>query len=372
MEIKDDFYQYFERFGVALEADDSLYCVSAMNELGGGGILERKNTSFSQVFRSSSYKTTTSSSFAPTPFIPPTLYPSSASFARSDTFLGKGGWMITKSLWNELKKDNNIDYSHSKDNYIKWPILGMWRNWMDSEEQRKGFFCSPCFPFLPFLSLPTHPLLQTIGRNCIYPEVSRVRNIQSDVGGEWKKGLTGGWEGWQALDLIYLMEGEWKRRLKEEAKKATQVFTLGEAMSYPSSSVKLSYSGREEMKEIEEGLLGGVSGAISKYSYDGVMYLRVGDGRGEVATKIIWLVPRGRGYVFKQPSWMAPLSFPSSSNIPYYPDETVMIITCYNRPDYLHKTLQNVLKYLPSDVKLLVSQDGNDEVKAFLQVPSLK
>ena len=322
MEISDDFYLYFERFGRVLEADGSLFCISAYNQLSeeGAGTIG-KNISLSSSLSSTSLS----------PPHPPSFpsYPSHFSFARSDSFLGRGGWMTTKKLWEELKKDHFIEYTN-EDTFVKWPIIGRWRDWLSMDDQRKD-------------------------RDCIYPELSRVRRFEGEKreGGEnWKKG-GGGREEWERLDLVYLMEGEWKKRVKEEAVGAERVRSLGDIFSYPfSSSLLFSYSGEAEVEEIEKGLLGGVKGGLGKYSYDGVLYLRVGGGR-EGREKIVWLVPRGRGYSFKQPSWMAPLSLPPTTT-PAYPNQTVMIITCYNRPNYLQKTLENVFKYLPPEVRIVI------------------
>ena len=40
-----------------------------------------------------------------------------------------------------------------------------------------------------------------------------------------------------------------------------------------------------------------------------------------------------------------------------------ILILCYNRPDYLEKTIENILKYLPinSNFFIVISQDGNDK-----------
>ncbi len=50
--------------------------------------------------------------------------------------------------------------------------------------------------------------------------------------------------------------------------------------------------------------------------------------------------------------------------------DTIVIVFCYNRPEYLERTLQGIIKYLPSQqetnplgsIKVVVSQDGDNEM----------
>ena len=46
-----------------------------------------------------------------------------------------------------------------------------------------------------------------------------------------------------------------------------------------------------------------------------------------------------------------------------YWNKIPILIMCYNRPDYLEKTINNLLKYFPKDSNffLIISQDGNDQ-----------
>ncbi|CAH3018352.1 unnamed protein product, partial [Porites evermanni] len=85
-----DFYEYFTATKPLLDKDPSLWCISAWNDNGKEGMVQRNDA----------------------------LY-------RTDFFPGLG-WMLRKSLWDELKP--------------KWP-LGFWDDWMREPAQRKNRAC---------------------------------------------------------------------------------------------------------------------------------------------------------------------------------------------------------------------------------------
>merc|ERR1711976_978144 len=87
-----DFYEYFEATLPILKADKSLWCVSAWNDNGKGGLIDQST--------------------------PELLY-------RTD-FFGGLGWMLTKELWSEIGP--------------KWP-KSYWDDWMRNPAQRKGRAC---------------------------------------------------------------------------------------------------------------------------------------------------------------------------------------------------------------------------------------
>ena len=99
--LAQDFFEYFQAARQLLEQDSTLWCVSAWNDNGKEGMVKGNDI----------------------------LY-------RTDFFPGLG-WMLTKSLWQEL--------------HPKWP-LGFWDDWMREPSQRKG-------------------------RACIRPEISRTRTF---------------------------------------------------------------------------------------------------------------------------------------------------------------------------------------------------
>lgn len=101
MEVASDFYDYFDALAPLLEKDRTLWCVSAWND-NGKALLSRNA---SQLYR-------------------------------TDFFPGLG-WMLTRSVWEELEP--------------QWPAA-FWDDWMRD------------------------PAV-TAGRQCVRPEVARVRNF---------------------------------------------------------------------------------------------------------------------------------------------------------------------------------------------------
>ena len=92
LEVAPDFYEYFEAALPILKNDHSLWCVSAWNDNGKGGLIDQST--------------------------PDLLY-------RTD-FFGGLGWMLTKELWQEIGP--------------KWP-KSYWDDWMRQPVQRKGRAC---------------------------------------------------------------------------------------------------------------------------------------------------------------------------------------------------------------------------------------
>lgn len=103
LDVSPDFYEYFAATLPVLQNDKTLWCVSAWNDNGKLNLVDRNAVNL--------------------------LY-------RTDFFPGLG-WMLTKSLWQEL--------------IHKWPI-SYWDDWMRRPEQRQN-------------------------RSCIRPEVSRTRTF---------------------------------------------------------------------------------------------------------------------------------------------------------------------------------------------------
>ncbi|KAI3637336.1 hypothetical protein MIR68_004661 [Amoeboaphelidium protococcarum] len=91
MEIAPDFYDYFQAFLPVLEADDSLFCISAWNDNGKPNLIED-------------------------PY----------SFYRSDFFPGLG-WMLKKQLWTAELRDS-------------WPQT-YWDDWLRHSDQHKQRGC---------------------------------------------------------------------------------------------------------------------------------------------------------------------------------------------------------------------------------------
>ena len=90
LEIAPDFFEYFAATRPLLDQDPTIWCVSAWNDNGMKQYVENNGLLF-----------------------------------RSDFFPGLG-WMLKKSLWNELGQ--------------KWPVA-FWDDWMRNPEQRQGRCC---------------------------------------------------------------------------------------------------------------------------------------------------------------------------------------------------------------------------------------
>ncbi|XP_003374416.1 alpha-1,3-mannosyl-glyco protein 2-beta-N-acetylglucosaminyltransferase [Trichinella spiralis] len=91
LSIAEDFFEYFAATLKILQADPSLFCISAWNDNGKSFLIQND---------------------------PELLH-------RSDFFPGLG-WMMTRLLWEELKD--------------KWP-KGFWDDWLREADQRKGRAC---------------------------------------------------------------------------------------------------------------------------------------------------------------------------------------------------------------------------------------
>lgn len=92
LDISTDIFEYFKGTLPLLEMDPTLWCVSAWNDNGKLGLIERDASSL---------------------------------LHRTDFFPGLG-WMLTKPIWQELM--------------VKWP-LSYWDDWIRQPEQRKGRGC---------------------------------------------------------------------------------------------------------------------------------------------------------------------------------------------------------------------------------------
>ncbi|XP_022664829.1 alpha-1,3-mannosyl-glycoprotein 2-beta-N-acetylglucosaminyltransferase-like [Varroa destructor] len=93
LEVSPDFFSYFESLLPILEADPTLYCVSAWNDNGKAGLIDQNNASL---------------------------------LHRSDFFPGLG-WMLTRRLWTE-------------ELMMTWP-KAFWDDWIREPAQRRNRAC---------------------------------------------------------------------------------------------------------------------------------------------------------------------------------------------------------------------------------------
>lgn len=209
LDISPDFYEYFAATLPILRKDTSLWCVSAWNDNGKLELVDRNAVDL--------------------------LY-------RTDFFPGLG-WMLTKSLWNEL--------------LTKWPI-SYWDDWMREPTQRKN-------------------------RSCIRPELSRTRTFG-------KIGVSNGLFYDKHLKYIYLNDkfAEFTQKnlsylIKEaydvnfgqvvynspivniEELKMNTIFTKG--------SVRILYDSKEKLKKIAKsiGLMDDFKSGVPRTAYMGII-----------------------------------------------------------------------------------------------------
>lgn len=209
LDVSPDFYEYFAATLPVLQVDSSLWCVSAWNDNGKPELVDRNAVDL--------------------------LY-------RTDFFPGLG-WMLTKSLWQEL--------------VAKWPV-SYWDDWMREPEQRRG-------------------------RSCIRPELSRSRTFG-------KIGVSNGMFYDKHLKYIYL-----NNQLAEFTKKnltylrkdmydpnflrivyGSPIVSLQELKAgkvYAEGPVRILYENRQTLKKITKsvGLMDDFKSGVPRTGYLGVI-----------------------------------------------------------------------------------------------------
>lgn len=217
LDVAPDFYEYFAATLPILRADESLWCVSAWNDNGKSEFVDKNAVDL--------------------------LY-------RTDFFPGLG-WMLTKTLWQELK--------------TKWP-KSFWDDWMREPAQRKE-------------------------RSCIRPELSRTKTFG-------KIGVSNGLFFEKHLKYIYLSERfhEFtKTNLSYLAKDnydgnffkivyASPIVGHQELKSgrvFANGSVRILYNNKKTLEKIEKsiGLMDDSRGGVPRTAYGGVISFVYGKRR---------------------------------------------------------------------------------------------
>ena len=231
LEVSPDFFDYFESTLPVLKADPSLWCVSAWNDNGKSGLIDQSAHQL--------------------------LY-------RTD-FFGGLGWMLTKTLWDEIGP--------------KWP-RSYWDDWMRHPDQRKG-------------------------RACIRPEISRTKTFG-------KIGVSNGLFFDKHLKFIQLNEipakwGDLTSTLhkttydKELVEKlnSTPVVTLQDLKNGGAGSkpVRVVYSSKESFKRIARalGFMDDFKSGVPRMAYQGVVFTMYKGQRVYVVPNSSW-----KGY---DPTW---------------------------------------------------------------------
>ncbi|KGN43345.1 alpha-1,3-mannosyl-glycoprotein 2-beta-N-acetylglucosaminyltransferase [Cucumis sativus] len=210
MEIAPDFFSYFEAAAILLDKDKTIMAVSSWNDNG------------QKQFVHDSY----------------VLY-------RSDFFPGLG-WMLTKSIWDELSP--------------KWP-KAYWDDWLRLKDNHKG-------------------------RQFIRPEVCRTYNFGehgSSMGQFFKQylepiKLNDIQIDWMSMDLSYLMEDNYVKYFADLIRKAKPVYGNDAVMKAYNvmGDVRIEYRDQSDFERIARqfGIFEEWKDGIPRTAYKGVVVFR--------------------------------------------------------------------------------------------------
>lgn len=214
LDVSPDFLDYFQALYPLLKIDKTIWCISAWNDNGIDEKIERR----------------------------------ADLLHRSDFFPGLG-WLLTKTVWNEIKQD--------------WPKT-FWDDWMRKPEQRRD-------------------------RACIRPEVSRT-----GISPEGKQGVSGGqfYDGylrkikkntdptdWKNIDLSYLIKNRYDEAFRKQINNCS-VITVSD-LAQPKSDMKcaqIRYSNEKEFEAIANTLqiMNDFKSGVPRTGYRGVVQCRFG------------------------------------------------------------------------------------------------
>ena len=219
--VAPDFYEYFTATKPLLDKDPSLWCISAWNDNGKEGMVERNDM----------------------------LY-------RTDFFPGLG-WLMTKTLWNELKP--------------KWP-LGFWDDWMREPAQRKDRACIR----------PEIPRTKTFGRIGVSHGQffdQHLKYIQ----------LNDKFHPFTKTDLSYLLKDNYDKNFVGRVRAlplATVGQLIGKNVFVP--EVQVHYASERDFQNVGKsvGAMTDFKAGIPRMSYQGIVTIMYGG-------KIVHLVPSG-------------------------------------------------------------------------------
>eukprot|EP00802_Teleaulax_amphioxeia_P015419 Tamp_15509.p1 GENE.Tamp_15509~~Tamp_15509.p1 ORF type:complete len:308 (+),score=62.90 Tamp_15509:454-1377(+) len=203
LEVAPDFFNYMIAGAALLRKDASLWTVTAWNDNG----LQQFAHDASKLYRSD--------------------------------FFGGLGWIMTRTLWNELGP--------------KWP-KGYWDDWMREPPQRRG-------------------------RSCIRPEVSRTTTFgkEGSSNGQFfdshlsKMILNAQAVPFDQMDLDYLLKDRYDQPLLEAVKAAPVVSTS----DVPSSDARIEYSDHPSFRAVANrlGLMDDEKAGVPRTAYLGIVTL---------------------------------------------------------------------------------------------------
>ncbi len=231
LEVAPDFFEYFEATKGLLEKDPTLWCVSAWNDNGKEGKVRGNDL----------------------------LY-------RSDFFPGLG-WMLKKSVWNELAP--------------KWPAA-YWDDWMRHPAQRRDRACIR----------PEIPRAVTFGRI----GVSRGQFFDEHL--KYIK-LNDQFYPFTERNLTFLLKEEYDPKFLNTVYKSPLVsfdyFHSGKVI--PAPSVRVQYETDEVFKSLANqlGIMGDIKAGVPRMAYKGVVSFIYRGLRVYLAPPRHW-----RGYEFHE------------------------------------------------------------------------
>eukprot|EP00026_Physarum_polycephalum_P007989 Phypoly_transcript_08062.p1 GENE.Phypoly_transcript_08062~~Phypoly_transcript_08062.p1 ORF type:complete len:438 (+),score=69.05 Phypoly_transcript_08062:114-1427(+) len=206
LQISVDFFNYFIALYPILRADPSLYCISSWNDNGMDDVVND----------------------------PKAVH-------RTEVFPGLG-WMMTKSLWNEI---GNL-----------WPEK-YWDEFMREPRIRKD-------------------------RSCLFPEISRNRNIGQRGTSErqfWDKisriKFNEEYVNFTGMDMSYLMKDRYDADLKSRIEKAKTV-AWTEVTKYENEDLRITYENFENFKSLAKffRLMEDDKEGMPRTSYKGIVIFK--------------------------------------------------------------------------------------------------
>lgn len=213
LDIAPDFYEYFTATKSLLDKDPTLWCISAWNDNGKEGMVKRNDV----------------------------LY-------RTDFFPGLG-WMIRKSLWDELKPN--------------WP-LGFWDDWMREAPQRKDRSCIR----------PEIPRTRTFGREGVSHGQFFDQHLKFIKLNDKKHPFT-------KTDLSYLMKENYDEKFVERVHSLPLV-TVDQFRdkSVFAPEVQVHYASQQEFQNVAKqlGAMTDFKAGIPRMAYKGIVSIIVFSG----------------------------------------------------------------------------------------------
>lgn len=287
IEVSKDFFSYFAAMLPVLREDPTLYCVSAWNDNGAKALVSDPRLAY-----------------------------------RTDFFPGLG-WMLRKSVWEEVRE--------------RWPDA-YWDEFMRRPDVR-------------------------LERKCIRPDVSRSYTFGEEGTSEGqffsdhlsRIKLNSDDVDWASLDLTHLAStSNFEKHLVNSLVAAKQV-TLAEADVAPAGSLlRILYSDARNYSTVAEkfGLMSDEKEGVRRMSYRGVIPFAWRGSRVLLHTKR-W--PRG---VFGEAE-PSPITEKQLRDLAAHGATAVAIVSC-KRPKYLERAMRSVLAATrnPTEFPIVISQDG--------------